>query len=70
MALWVCVSVMSGRSNVVSQEVHGPFDDIDEMTDVIDACDDDADEDGHRTVPFAFELCSDDVPELVQLKEV
>ena len=68
MALWFGITVMDGRATV-SQEVHGPFDDTDEMADAIEDCVEEAECDGFRAMPIAFGLCTNDVPELIQYEE-
>jgi hypothetical protein len=50
---------------VSSQEIHGPFEDAETMTEAIDERIEEATSENQIAVPLSFELCTDDVPEVV-----
>lgn len=65
--LWFGVTVMDVEDqSVSSQEIHGPFEDIDSLTDAIDERIEEATASNQIAVPLSFELCTDDVPEIVE----
>ena len=65
--LWFGVTVMDVEDNSVStQEIHGPFVDAEAMTDAIDERVEEAANENQIAVPLSFELCTDDVPEVVE----
>lgn len=53
------------KGNAISRDIYGPFDDIDSMAPSIAEVIDEARSDGYRAVILPFELCSDDVPEVI-----
>lgn len=64
--LWFGVTIIDRGER--SQEIHGPFDDIDSLTDTMDEVMEEAKSNGQRAVPLAFELSDDeDVPEVVEV---
>jgi hypothetical protein len=62
--LWFGITVLED-SRVVDQEVHGPYDDTDSLTEAVDERLEEAEAAGQLAVPFQFELCTDDVPQVV-----
>ena len=62
--LWFGITVIED-DQPVSQEMHGPFDDTDSMTEALDERLEEAESNGETAVPLSFELCTDDVPEIV-----
>lgn len=66
--LWFGITIMDVEDNSVSaQEVHGPFEDMDTMQDSIEERVEEATRENQLAVPIPFELCTDDVPEIVDL---
>jgi hypothetical protein len=64
--LWFGVTIIDGDER--SQEIHGPFEDVDSLTDAVDVFVEDAQYNGQKAIPMAFELSDDeDVPEVVEL---
>jgi hypothetical protein len=64
--LWFGVTVMDVEDqSVSSQEIHGPFEDAETMTEAIDERIEEATSENQIAVPLSFELCTDDVPEVV-----
>lgn len=69
--LWFGVTIMDVEDNSVSsQEIHGPFEDVESMTDAIDERVEEAMNENQVAVPLSFELCTDDVPEVVDYESV
>ena len=65
MALWFGISLVEDDVPV-SQEMHGPFEDADSLEEALEERVAEAELDGQSAVPLTFELCTDDVPEVVQ----
>lgn len=66
--LWFGITIMDVEdSSVSTQEVHGPFEDMDTMQDSIEERVEEATRENQLAVPISFELCTDDVPEIVDL---
>lgn len=66
--LWFGISIMDVEDNSTSsQEMHGPYEDVDLMTTAIDDRVEEATRENQLAVPISFELCTDDVPEIVDL---
>ena len=66
--LWFGITVMEKRV-VISQEIHGPYDDTDALSDAVDERLAEIEDDGNKGIPLLFELCTDDVPEVVEYEE-
>lgn len=63
--LWFGISIVEDDVPV-SQEIHGPFEDTDSLTEAMDERVAEAEVEGQLAVPLSFELCTDDVPEILQ----
>lgn len=66
--LWLAVTVLDRRS-IDSQEMHGPFDNIEALGEALAECTANARSDGYRAIPVVIDLCSEDVPEIVELPD-
>ena len=64
--LWFGITVVDEFERQ-SQEMHGPYEDIDGLTDAVDAVTEEIEDSGGTVVPIVFELCTDDVPEIVSM---
>jgi hypothetical protein len=64
MALWYSITFVETDTTVVNQEMHGPFETTDSLETAISASAEEAGADV-IAIPTRFELCTDDVPELV-----
>lgn len=72
--LWVGITVVDtqrGRLHfhIDRQEMHGPYADTDELSDALAEIIADIDEEGCQAFPVVFELCGDDVPEVLTYNE-
>ena len=66
--LWFGISIMDVEdSSVSSQEMYGPYEDVDLMTTAIDDRVEEATKENQVAVAIPFELCTDDVPEIVSM---
>ena len=54
---------------LIDREVAGPFNDIGDMSDAIDARHDEAEIYDQTVIIFPFGLCSDDVPEVLECEQ-
>lgn len=63
--IWCTVCGVTKRGRVESTSIIGPFSDVVELEQAVDAVSDEIVEQGLLAAYTAFELCSDDVPELV-----
>lgn len=73
MALWFGVTAIDMASReIVDQQIHGPFEDIEALDDAVNTAIEEATLTGDDivAVPMRFELCTDDVPELVSSEEI
>lgn len=64
MALWFGITILDD-DGTPQQEMHGPFADTDSLTETMDERIAEAEIEGHLAVTLSFELCTDDVPEIV-----
>jgi len=74
--LWFGTTIMEDVSDsdfpvgvVIDQEITGPFDDIGDMSEAIDARHDEAEIYDQTVIIFSFGLCSDDVPEVIECEQ-
>lgn len=73
MALWFSVTLLDLDSlTIVEQEIHGPYEKPDAFENAINEKTGDATSHGDTVVavPVRFELCTDDVPELISNEEI
>ena len=73
MTLWFSITFLDTDSlAIVEQEIHGPYENVDALENAINEKAGDATSHGESVVavPVRFELCTDDVPELISSEEV
>lgn len=71
MALWFGITYVSD-GEVLDEQVHGPYADTESLEDAVNDKVSEATDYGDNVdaVPIRFELCTDDVPELVSSEEI
>ncbi len=72
MTLWFNITFLDTDTlSIVDQELHGPFENADAFEHAINEKASDATSHGEAVVavPVRFELCTDDVPELISSEE-
>ena len=73
MTLWFSITFLDMDSlSIVDQEIHGPYENAETFENAINEKAGDATSHGESVVavPVRFELCTDDVPELISSEEV
>ena len=72
MTLWFSITFFDYSAlTIIEQEIHGPYANYDALEDAINEKAGDATSPGEAVVaiPVRFELCTDDVPELISNEE-
>ena len=64
--LWFGITLIDVEDGSQCQEMHGPFEDIDALTTALDEAVEEANSNLQDAYPIVFELCTDDVPEIVE----